>query len=128
MASPVEIVQSIYQAFVRRDVAHAVSQLSADVVLVQSEELPWGGTYRGAEGVRQFFGRLTGHLNSTLEIERTLSAGAHVVVMGWTKGNVVSTGAPYRVPFAHVWKIAGSQVVEMRFFIDHPTMSAALQA
>jgi hypothetical protein len=55
-----------------------------------------------------------------------ISAGDHVVAVGWTHGTVNATGAAYNVPIAHVWKLRDGRVAEVRFCIDHAAMFAAL--
>lgn len=126
MRQPLEVVQSAYAAFARRDIAQVFALLSPDIVILQSEELPWGGVDGGHDGARQFFATLTSHLDSKLELERFISSGDHVTAIGWPQGKVNSTGATYRVPFAHVWKVSGA-VVEIQFFIDNSTMLAAVK-
>jgi hypothetical protein len=122
----VGIIQDLYDAFARRDLPKAFSLLSPDVEIVQSAELPWGGVYQGHDGARQFFGKLTANIQSTLEIERFVSAADHVVAIGWTRGTVNATGATYDVPIAHIWTVRDNLIVEARFYIDHPTMFKAL--
>jgi ketosteroid isomerase-like protein len=124
--SSVEVVQAIYEAFGRRDIAKAFALLHPDVVITQSDEVPWGGTYRGHEGAQRFFSALTKHLNSKVEMERLIRAGDHVVAIGWTQGTVNTTGATFRVPFAHVWRVANGLATDVHFHIDHPTMLPAL--
>ena len=126
--SPTEVVEAIYGAFARRDPAQVFALFAPDVEIEQSTELPWGGTFHGHEGAGRFFTALTTHLNSTVEIERLIRAGDVVVATGWTKGNVQATGAPYRVPIAHFWKIRNGQVARVHFCIDNPTMLAALSS
>lgn len=125
-ASAVQVVREMYEAFARRDLPRIFSLLSPQIEIVQSEELPWGGTFRGHEGARLFFGKLTTHLYSTLELERFIDSGDHVTAIGWTTGSVNGTGATYRVAIAHVWQIAGGQAVRAQFLIDHPAMLPAL--
>lgn len=125
--TPVDVVRSLYEAFGRRDIPAIFGLFAPDIEIIQSEHLPWGGRYRGHDGARQFFGKLTTALNSTLELERFISAGDHVVATGWTKGTTLATGASYRVPIAHVWRIQDGRVAQVQFFIDNPTMLAALR-
>ena len=127
-ATPLQIVHSAYQAFATRDAAKLLNLFSPDIEIVQSTELPWGGVFHGHDGAQQFFGTLTKHINSTLEIERWLKAGDHVVAIGWTAGTVNATGAKYRVPIAHVWKVHNGLVQRIQFLIDNPTMLTALVA
>ncbi len=124
---PTQTVQEVYAAFGRRDLPKVFSLLSPDIEIVQSKELPWGGVYRGHDGARQFFGKLGSQIDSTLDIERVISAEDHVVAIGWTHGTVKETGVSYRVPIAHVWHVRDGLVVQTQFFIDHPAMLEALR-
>jgi ketosteroid isomerase-like protein len=103
--TPTNTVTAAYEAFGRRDIPKIFALFAPDIEIIQSEELPWGGRFQGHEGARQFFSKLTAWLNSTLEIERLISSGDHVVAVGWTTGKVNASGASYRVPVAHVWKV-----------------------
>ena|SRR5687768_6146389 len=121
-----EVVKQIYDAFGRRDVSKVLSLFSSEIEIVQSPELPWGGTYRGHAGAMEFFGKLTTHINSTVTIDRFLSAGDAVAVIGWTTGTVNATGASYHVPIAHILKVREGLATHIQFYIDNPTMLAAL--
>jgi len=125
--TPMQTVQELYDAFGRRDLAKVFSLLSPEIEILQSEELPWGGVYRGHNGARQFFGKLGSHTNSTLDVERLISAGDHVVAIGWTHGKVNAAGTSYRVPIAHVWHVRDGLVMQAQFFIDNPTMLEAVR-
>jgi ketosteroid isomerase-like protein len=124
--TPTNTVTAAYEAFGRRDIPKIFALFAPDIEIIQSEELPWGGRFQGHEGARQFFSKLTAWLNSTLEIERLISSGDHVVAVGWTTGKVNASGASYRVPVAHVWKVRDGLVAQVQFFIDNPAMLAAL--
>jgi len=121
-----QIVERLYEGFRTRDMATIFELLSPEVEIVQSEELPWGGTYQGHDGARQFFGKLGAHLNSTLTLERYVRAGDHIVAIGWTSGTVKATGAPYHVAIAHVWQVRDGKIVAAKFYIDNPVMAKAL--
>ena len=125
--NPTQIVQDLYDAFARRDLPMVFSLLSPDIEIVQSKELPWGGSYRGQDGARQFFSKLGSHISSALDIERLIDAEDHVVAIGWTHGTVNATGASYRVPIAHVWRVRDGLVIQTQFFIDNASMLEALR-
>jgi uncharacterized protein len=126
--SALEIVHEAYAAFGRRDVPKIVSLFSREIALVQSEELPWGGCFRGHDGALQFFGKLTSHITSAVEVDRTIQSGDHIAVTGWTQGTVNATGTTFRVPLVHVWHVRDGLVNRIQFFIDNPTMLAALSS
>ena len=125
-STPVQLIEKVYEAFRTRDMAAIVGLLSPEVEITQSEELPWGGVYRGLMGVMQFFGKLRAEINSTVAVERLIHAGDHVVAIGWTSGTVNATGATYNVPIAHVWQVKEGRIAAVQFLIDNPTMLAAL--
>jgi ketosteroid isomerase-like protein len=123
----VELVKSLYAAFGKRDVPAIFKVVSPEVEVRQFAELPWGGTYRGHEGMRQFLMNLTQHLNNAaLPIDRYLDAGDHVVAIGRTQGTVRANGKPFDVPLAHVWRVEGGLVTQFLPYIDQPTMRESL--
>ena len=126
-ASPIRIVEALYEGFRRRDLPGIFGLLSADVEIVQSDKLPWGGGYRGHEGARRFFGQLGSHITSTLAIDRLVDSEDHVAAIGWTEGTVNATGAAYCVPIVHVWQIRDGRIARAQFFIDHPKMLKVLE-
>ena len=71
-SSAVQIVEEIYAAFSRRDVAAVFRRFEQQIEIVQTSALPWGGVYRGHEGAREFFSKLTQQINSTVSIERMI--------------------------------------------------------
>ncbi len=124
----VELVESLYEAFRRRDVPEILSRLDPEVAIFQSTDLPWGGAYKGADQFGFFFRNLTRHIDSTLVFERYLDSGDHVVAIGRTQGTVVATGHPFDVPIVHLWEIRDGKVLSFTPYIDNPTMQASLDA
>jgi uncharacterized protein len=126
-AAPTRIVEALYEGFRRGNLPAIFGLLSPDVEIVQSDQLPWGGCYRGHEGARRFFGQLGSCINSTLAIDRLIDSGDHVAATGWTEGMVNATGAAYRVPIVHLWQIRDGRITRGQLFIDHPKMLKALE-
>ncbi len=127
-SAAVRLVEALYDGFRRHDMAAIFGLLSEDVEFEQSRALPWGGSYRGHEEARRFFGQLGSRVNSTLAFERLIDAGDHVAAVGWTEGTVNATGARYRVPVVHLWQVRDGKIVCAQFHIDNPTMLEALAA
>jgi ketosteroid isomerase-like protein len=125
-AANIEFMKRLYAAFARRDVPAIFAALAPEVEVLQSPELPWGGVYQGRDEFRQFFGKLTQHINSNLVFERFLDAGDHVVAIGRTHGTVNANGQAFDMPAVHVWQLRDEQVVRFQPYIDVPTMQAAL--
>ena len=122
----VELVQRVYDAFARREIRTILSALHEDVEIRQSTELPWGGTYTGHAEAAAFFGRLVHHVTSAVTVERWIDAGDHVVAIGRTRGTANATGKAFDVPISHVWTIRDRLVTAVEYYIDAPTMLAAL--
>ncbi|PCC71576.1 Ketosteroid isomerase-related protein [Nannocystis exedens] len=122
----VEVVKQVYAAYGRRDVAAALALYAPDVQIAQSPEVPWGDRYQGHAGVREFFARLMHALDSSLALERFIDAGEHVVALGRSRGALKAGGRRFDVPIAHVWQIRDGLVARVEYFIDNPTMLAAL--
>lgn len=126
--SSVEVVKQVYEAFRRRDFATALALFAPNATIDQSSELPWGGHYEGHEGVKDFFARLVGRIDSTLALDRFIDAGDHVVALGRTRGVVRGSQSRYDVPVAHVWAVRDGLVTRVQYFIDNPPMLAAIAA
>jgi ketosteroid isomerase-like protein len=124
--SKIDLIRRAYDAFRRRDLDTVAACCTADVRLSQSAELPWGGTYQGLDGIRQFLASLTRHIDSAVEIERFIDAGDAVLAIGRTRGIVRSNGEPFDVPFVHLWELQDGQIVGLRPYIDNPTMQSVL--
>jgi ketosteroid isomerase-like protein len=122
----IEIIERIYAAFARRDLAAVLAELAPDVTLVQEAPLPWGGTYTGRDGAAAFLGNLLAHLEPRLEIDELIPSGDYVVQIGHTSGRVVCTGKPFRAREVHVWRLSGGLVSSYQVHIDVPRMLDAL--
>lgn len=121
-----EIVQTFYRAAATRDMATATGLLHPDIVFGQTPALPWGGEYRGLAGVQEFFGKLYGSIQSTVEMTEFIDAAESVVAIGWTRGTVNGSGAPFDIRIAHVLTLEGGKIVSFRPYINTPGMLAAL--
>ncbi len=124
--SNVEVVRRIYDALRRRDLPAALELVAPDLEIYQSSEVPWGGDYRGREGMQAFMHTLVAHVQSAVALERFIDAGDHVVAIGRTGGTALATGEAFDVPLAHVWTLRDGLAVRVQYFIDNPTMLAAL--
>ena len=122
----VGIVQRAYEAFFRRDIRAVLDLLDPEVEIRQASEIPWGGRYIGHGEAAAFFGKLVSTITSAVTLERFIDADDRVVALGRTRGTVNATGKPFDVPLAHVWTIEHGLVTRVEYYIDDPTMLAAL--
>lgn len=123
---PAEIVRSLYAAFERGDIPAVFERLHPEVEIRQSEEVPWGGVYRGHEGAAAFFTRLAEHIDTRVQIDRLVVAGDAVVESGRTCGRALATGREFAIDETHVWRLRDGLVVSMEAFVDNAAMRAAL--
>jgi hypothetical protein len=86
----------------------------------------WGGRYEGHAEAAAFFGKLTRTITSAVTLDRFVDAGDQVVAIGHTRGTVNDTGKAFDVPVAHVWTLRDGVVTRIEYYIDDPTMLAAL--
>jgi uncharacterized protein len=125
-AASLEVVREIYAAFARRDGAAVLARLHADVAFHQTELLPWGGRFRGHDGVREFFDRLRNAIDSAVTVERFIEAGDHVAVVGRTRGHTRSVGTAFDVAIVQVWTVRDARISRFEAYIETPAMLAAL--
>jgi ketosteroid isomerase-like protein len=127
MERDVEKIEELYRAQQKRDIRAILMLMSEEVEIMQSTELPWGGHYRGHEGVKNFLTKLTEHLDSQVQVERMIDAGDKVAVVGRTVGKARKTKLEFDLPIVHIWTMCEGQVVRFEPYIDNATMLAALQ-
>jgi ketosteroid isomerase-like protein len=127
-AAGLEVVREIYDAFARRDGGAILRRLHADVEFHQTDLLPWGGCFRGHDGVHEFFDRLRNAIDSAVTVERFIDAGDHVAVTGRTRGRTRSGGTTFDVAIVHVWTVRDGRISRFEAYIETPPMLAALAA
>lgn len=122
-----EMVASVYAAMARHDFA-AIQKLNHPQITVQQTELlPWGGTYQGLEGARQFMGRVTQYVDSTVEIDQVYEAdGERVIVIGRTYGKVRRSGTKFSARLVHLWTLEEGLVTRLEPYLDTQAMLAIL--
>jgi ketosteroid isomerase-like protein len=87
----------------------------------------WGVVAR-SRGVSQFFANLGETLDvKDFGIEEFISQGNTVVVLGYEKVQVKSTGSEYKNEWVHVWKLKEGKVTKVRTYNDTATAAAAFQ-
>ncbi len=121
-----ELVRNIYDAYARRDLAAALSRFSPEVEFVQTDLLPWGGSYRGIVGAQASLGKLLAHVDSRVEVEEMFSAGDQVVAIARTRGTARASGAAFDLRAVHVWTVVEGSVLRFEAYIDTPAMLSAL--
>ena len=129
MTDQIDVVKTFYDSLVQGDVSKAFSILDPAVEWNVPESLPYGGTYRGPDAVRQYRGQIEAHLAEGFRLtpEEYLADGERVVVLGRLRGRARATGVEIDVPFAHVWTVRNGKVVARRYVIDTATLLDAFR-
>src|SRR5260370_39065185 len=103
MERDLEKIEELYQAQQNRDIRSILMLMSQDIEIIQSTELPWGGTYLGHDGVKKFLTALSEHIDSQVQVERLIDAGEKIAVVGRTVGNARKTKLEFDIPIVHIW-------------------------
>ena len=123
----VEIVRRIYShgadaaAIVRGEYDQVLDEhFAPDYELVPPSAYPDAeATYRGAEGLRRWFGQMDEIWNNfRTEPERFFDAGAQVVVFVRVFGEAKGSGPTLAIPSAHVLTVRDGRVTRTQIFLN----------
>jgi uncharacterized protein len=123
------LIQSLYDAFASGDVAHIISRLTPDVdwIVEGPAVIPYAGTYKGPEQVRQsFFGPLAeGEINQKLTMQPLLAQGDQVAGIGRYTATVIATGKTYDTAVAHFFTVRDGKVTRLHEVMDSAAIADA---
>lgn len=128
-ASPtnLEIIQSVYAAYARRDFAAFYALLDPDIEVRQTRQLPWGGEYRGYDQVRGLFTKVAELTETTPTPEEYVESGETIVAIGRLSGRAKLTGKAIDVRVVHAWTLRDGRVIRYDAYMDAPAMLEALR-
>lgn len=129
--SDADVVQGIYDAFGRGDVAAILAALDENIEWRVPENLPHGGDRSGRDDVGVFFQGIGENWDSlVLEIEDTVSGGGggRVVVLARIHGMLRSTGEETGYTAAHVWTVRDEAPVRFEEYVNAPLTLPAARA
>jgi ketosteroid isomerase-like protein len=121
-----ETVQGVYDAYAARDVDGLLAPLDDDFEIGQSELLPWGGRYKGRDGMMEFIKSITTYVDAVVVVEEMFEAGDHVIVIGRARGTVKSNGRQYDVRLVDVCQMRDGKLLSIDIYIDTPATLEAL--
>lgn len=113
MSTPTEVIQAMYGAFGRGDIAALLAMLTDDVHWEHkgSIGLPYMGVFRGKEAVQQWFGHVAAHDGIEAFEPREFLAGAdHVTVLGWERTRALPDGGVFETDWVHVFNLRDDRV------------------
>ena len=123
----VAVVQRAYEAFGRGDIPGVLDLQTDDVVWTfqGSSMIPFAGTYRGREGIAEFFSLVGEALEFELFEPREFVAQGDTVVLGYERSIAKTTGRSFEQEWAHVYTLRDGKIATGRFFEDTAAEAAA---
>lgn len=118
----ITMVQGLYAAFGRGDVAGILAGLTPDIdwqTLGPAKDYPIFGQRKGKAAVQEFFAQVAATEDFSEFAPRDFhAAGDKVFVLGSYAGKIKKTGKPFACEWVHVFTIAGGKVSQFREFTD----------
>ena len=107
--------------------AHAEDVDSQAPVTRTTSTLPWAGSRRGREEVRDYFAQLTQTVRpEPFEDVVFTASGDRVVVEGHNKGTVLATGKAYEHDWVMIFTIHDGLIGRFRMYYDPADIEVAL--
>ncbi len=117
---PAAVVQGVYDAFARGDIADFFSRLTPDMRWFEAKGHPYGGIHVGADAiVKNVLTPLGAEWENFTAINDSLvTQGDTVVSIGVYRGTCKATGKQVEAPYATVWKVRDGKVVSLHQHTD----------
>ena len=130
MSDNVRLIRDCFDAFGRGDAGFIVARVSNDVDWRHAggPEIPYGGDYRGRDGVGDFFTRIGAAVDLlTWEPKHVLPAGDEVVATGHWTGKAKPTGRTFAADWAMVFGVRNGEITSFRVVEDTARVAAAFR-
>ena len=117
----VAIIEDLYAAFAAGDLDTILAVIDEDVVWIESEGIPYGGTFIGRDAVFEgVFGKIAEEWDGfTATVDETFAAqGDRVIVRQRDGGTFKATGKSMEAPAISIWTLEDGRVVEFLQVID----------
>ena len=128
-ASNLETVRAVYAAFDRGDLPGVLDLWSDEATLewYGAETIPYAGTWRGRAGAQEWLTLVATTIDfHTSERREFYAQGDTVVVVGFEKGTIRSTGRVYEQQWVSLFTLRDGAVVRYRQFPDTAAVAAAV--
>jgi uncharacterized protein len=116
------LVQSLYAAFGRGDIATIINGLASDVdwgVNGRRNDYPLLGNWKGQGEVQKFFKLVAETENfSDFSPQDFHASGDLVLVLGHYAGSIKKTGRNFSCDWVHVFTVRGGKVTKFREYTD----------
>lgn len=123
----VDLIEQAWDAFGRGNLDAATALADAAAQISVPETVPWGGTYRGPEGFREFLDKLFEHFAELKAVpEKILGADDdHVIVIARGTGRT-KAGNAFEGRSAWIYRLQDGKVTEVEQFLDTAKVRDAL--
>jgi uncharacterized protein len=123
----VDVIQGAWDAFGRGDIDAVLDAIAPAAETRVPESLPWGGTYAGPDGFRDFLTRLTENFDQfTATPDKVLGADDnHVVVLAIVKGRTRG-GATIENRAIWIYQLRDGKIADAETFGDTAQVLEAL--
>ncbi len=123
----VDVVQGAWDAFGRGDIDGVLDAIAPSAETRVPESLPWGGTYAGPDGFRDFLTKLTENFDQfNATPEKVLGADDnHVVVLVIVKGRT-KRGATIENRAVWIYQLRDGKIADAETFGDTAQVLEAL--
>ena len=126
--TPVDLVKRYYASLAPGQRAGLMNLLDPNFVLEMQEGFP--GAHPRYTGVKEYLENFLELIYGSIELEFIpedfLDTGMRVVTMGRMKGKATRSGAPFDIPFVHVWTANERHLTRARFFTDTAILRDAI--
>jgi len=125
----VDVIQGAWDAFAKGDYEAATNIVAPEGEVTAPSTLPWGGTFLGPEGFREFLRVLLTHFKDFKATpEKVLGADDdHVIVTAAVRART-KDGTPVENRSVWIYKLRGGQVVSAEAYADTAQMLKALDS
>jgi ketosteroid isomerase-like protein len=130
MSDNVKLIRDCFDAFGRGDAGFIVAKVSSDVDWRHAggPEIPYGGDYKGRDGVGDFFTKIGAAIDVlTWEPKHVLPAGDEVVATGHWTGKAKPTGRTFAADWAMVFGVRKGEITSFRVVEDTARVAAAFR-
>lgn len=123
----VDVVQGAWDAFGRGDIDAVIEAIAPSAETRLPESLPWGGTYAGPDGFRDFLTKLGDSFDQfSATPQKVLGADDnHVVVLAKTKGRT-KAGATIEGKTIWIYQLRDGKIADAESFGDTAQVLEAL--
>ncbi|MBI2684871.1 MAG: nuclear transport factor 2 family protein [Acidobacteria bacterium] len=120
MNTPTELVQALFSAFGRGDIAFILNHVAGSATWISpGTGIPASGKYSGPAGAAQFFQNLAASEEITrFEPREFVAAGNNVIALGYEECTSRATGKKAATNWAMLFRVDGGKVTHWEAFYD----------